>query len=86
MRRARRALAVSDGGERCYGECVDAEQCLSVPACAACGPGALCLHTPSAPAVTHCVPWPGGRLRRNPGAPLRWRENVRKAAWKLGVR
>jgi hypothetical protein len=27
-----------------------------------------------------------GRLRRNPGAPLRWRENVRKAAWKLGVR
>ena len=28
----------------------------------------------------------GGRLRRNPGAPLRWRENVRKAAWKLGVR
>jgi hypothetical protein len=28
----------------------------------------------------------GSRLRRNPGAPLRWRENVRKAAWKLGVR
>jgi hypothetical protein len=28
----------------------------------------------------------GGRLHRNPGAPLRWRENVRKAAWKLGVR
>jgi hypothetical protein len=28
----------------------------------------------------------GGRLRRNPGAPLRWRENVRKAAWRLGVR
>lgn len=28
----------------------------------------------------------GGRLRRNPGAPLRWRENVRKAGWKLGVR
>jgi len=27
-----------------------------------------------------------GRLHRNPGAPLRWRENVRKAAWKLGVR
>jgi hypothetical protein len=27
-----------------------------------------------------------GRLRRNPGAPLRWRENVRKAGWKLGVR
>ena len=27
-----------------------------------------------------------GRLRRNPGATLRWRENVRKAAWKLGVR
>jgi hypothetical protein len=25
----------------------------------------------------------GGKLRRNPGAPLRWRENVRKAAWKL---
>jgi len=28
----------------------------------------------------------GGQLYRNPGAPLRWRENVRKAAWKLGVR
>jgi hypothetical protein len=28
----------------------------------------------------------GGRLRRNPGAPLRWREHARKAAWKLGVR
>jgi hypothetical protein len=28
----------------------------------------------------------GGRLHRNHGAPLRWRENVRKAAWKLGVR
>jgi hypothetical protein len=28
----------------------------------------------------------GGRLWPNPGAPLRWRENVRKAAWKLGVR
>jgi hypothetical protein len=27
-----------------------------------------------------------GKLHRNPGAPLRWRENVRKAAWKLGVR
>jgi hypothetical protein len=27
-----------------------------------------------------------GRLRRNRGAPLRWRENVRKAGWKLGVR
>jgi hypothetical protein len=28
----------------------------------------------------------GGELHRNLGAPLRWRENVRKAAWKLGVR
>ena len=27
-----------------------------------------------------------GRLRRNLGAPLRWRENARKAAWKLGIR
>jgi hypothetical protein len=26
----------------------------------------------------------GGKLRRNPGAPLRWREHVRKAAYKLG--
>ena len=26
----------------------------------------------------------GGRLRRNPGAPLRWRENVRKAALEAG--
>jgi hypothetical protein len=25
----------------------------------------------------------GGRLHRNPGAPLRWRETVRKAGWKL---
>jgi hypothetical protein len=28
----------------------------------------------------------GGRLHRNPGAPFRWRENVRKVAWKLGAR
>jgi hypothetical protein len=28
----------------------------------------------------------GGRLHRNIGAPLRWRENVRKAAWKLGAK
>jgi hypothetical protein len=27
-----------------------------------------------------------GRVHRNPGAPFRWRENVRKAAWRLGVR
>jgi hypothetical protein len=27
-----------------------------------------------------------GRLHRNPGAPLRWRENVRKVGWKLGIR
>jgi hypothetical protein len=28
----------------------------------------------------------GGRLRRNVGAPLRWREYVRKLAWKAGRR
>jgi hypothetical protein len=28
----------------------------------------------------------GGKLHRNPGAPLRWRESVRKATWKLGAR
>ena len=28
----------------------------------------------------------GGRLHRNLGAPLRWRETVRKLAWKLGKR
>jgi hypothetical protein len=28
----------------------------------------------------------GGKLRRNLGAPLRWRERARKAAWKLGIR
>jgi hypothetical protein len=28
----------------------------------------------------------GGRLRRNLGAPLRWRETLRKAAWKVGKR
>ena len=27
----------------------------------------------------------GGKLRRNPGAPLRWRENLRKLAWKLRI-
>ena len=27
----------------------------------------------------------GGRLQRNFGAPLRWRENVRKLAWKAGL-
>jgi hypothetical protein len=27
-----------------------------------------------------------GELRRNPGAPLRWRENLRKLAWKVGLR
>jgi hypothetical protein len=26
-----------------------------------------------------------GKLRRNLGAPLRWRERARKAAWKLGI-
>jgi hypothetical protein len=28
----------------------------------------------------------GGKLRRNLGAPLRWRETVRKFAWKAGLR
>jgi hypothetical protein len=28
----------------------------------------------------------GGRLHRNLGAPLRWRENLRKLAWKAGLR
>jgi hypothetical protein len=28
----------------------------------------------------------GGKLRRNLGAPLRWRENVRKLGWKVGFR
>jgi hypothetical protein len=28
----------------------------------------------------------GGKLHRNPGAPLRWRETVRKLAWKVGLR
>jgi hypothetical protein len=27
-----------------------------------------------------------GKLRRNLGAPLRWRENARKTRWKLGSR
>jgi hypothetical protein len=27
-----------------------------------------------------------GKLRRNLGAPLRWRETARKLAWKLGKR
>jgi hypothetical protein len=28
----------------------------------------------------------GGKLRRNRGAPLRWRENLRKLLWKAGLR
>jgi hypothetical protein len=38
----------------CYGECVDARQCLSVPTCAACRSTDLCVRAVAAPAVLHC--------------------------------
>ena len=45
---------IGPAGGRCYGECVDANQCLSVPSCAACRPTDLCIQQPSTPAVLHC--------------------------------
>jgi hypothetical protein len=53
-------LAVGPVDDRCYGECVDADQCLAVPGCTACAPGALCLRTPSSDQAYHCVPLPAG--------------------------
>jgi hypothetical protein len=51
-------LAVGKAADRCYGECVDAQQCAAVPACGACAPADLCLHTPGVDEAIHCVPWP----------------------------
>jgi hypothetical protein len=51
-------LVVGTGAQKCYGECVDAEQCAAVPACSACAPDDLCVHTPAIEEATHCVPWP----------------------------
>lgn len=38
----------------CYGECVDARQCVTVAACAACRPGDSCVRAVAAPAGWHC--------------------------------
>jgi hypothetical protein len=45
-------------GARCYGECVDARQCLSVPSCAGCAKDELCVRGTDANGATtqHCVP------------------------------
>jgi hypothetical protein len=45
---------IGQGGARCYGECVDARQCLTVPACAACRPTDLCARSDMSTAL-HCL-------------------------------
>jgi hypothetical protein len=45
---------VGQGDGRCYGECVDARQCLTVPACSACRPTDLCAR-PDASTALHCL-------------------------------
>jgi len=50
---------VMQGQDRCYGECVDARQCLSVPECARCARGDLCVGYAAAAQVRlHCVSAP----------------------------
>jgi hypothetical protein len=51
---------VGDGAARCYGECVDARQCLSVPTCAVCAPKDLCVRYSPSTQPLHCVPIPAG--------------------------
>jgi hypothetical protein len=53
-------LALGSREGRCYGECVDARQCMTVPACSVCAPGDLCLRTAGADDANHCVGWPEG--------------------------
>jgi hypothetical protein len=44
------------GGDRCYGECVDAGQCLSVPSCKACGTEDVCVRSELKVSSTfHCI-------------------------------
>lgn len=38
----------------CYGECVDARQCLTVPSCAVCGPADTCVGAVAALPGLHC--------------------------------
>jgi len=38
----------------CYGECVDARQCATVPSCTVCHPSDACVRTVAAPAGLHC--------------------------------
>jgi hypothetical protein len=45
---------VGQGDGRCYGECVEARQCLTVPACSACRPTDLCAR-PDASTALHCL-------------------------------
>jgi len=40
---------------QCYGECVDARQCLTVPSCASCQPADTCVRRPSSPQTLHCL-------------------------------
>jgi hypothetical protein len=54
---------VGPPGGRCYGECVDARQCLAVPACSSCRPTDLCVG--AAAAGLHCLdPLLGSSLAR----------------------
>jgi hypothetical protein len=64
--RGQTPLAVGPADDRCYGECVDAAQCLAVPGCAACAAGDLCMRTPGTDQLFHCLPRPAGCA---PGAP-----------------
>ena len=38
----------------CYGECVDARQCLTVASCAVCGPADVCVRGVAALPGWHC--------------------------------
>lgn len=49
---------VTLGNQRCYGECVDARQCLAVPSCMSCARGDLCVKYAPSPQPLHCVPRP----------------------------
>jgi hypothetical protein len=45
----------------CYGECVDARQCLSVASCSACGAADACVPSSGAASGLHCQGPPGSR-------------------------
>jgi hypothetical protein len=48
---------VMQGVQRCFGECMDARQCLAVPSCASCARADLCVRTGAATSL-HCVAAP----------------------------